>query len=181
MSPDLATAKQLVSDAGATGLKAEVIVQEGPTADIVGPAIQQAGTSIGLNITLKKLPTADWASANFSGIEPRPFDSMLNFWASDYPDLSGDLIVPFSNKFSNVEGFEDKDYDALVSKWAVAKTQSPEQADLLNQMQQLLADKMVKIPLYVDPTVFVHSSKITGYTQTKFWFYTNFAQEISGS
>lgn len=181
LTPDLERAKQLVQEAGAQGLAVELIVQEGPTADIVGPAIQQAGQSIGLNITLKKLPTADWASANFSGIEPRPFDAMLNFWASDYPDLSGDLVVPFSNKFSNVEGFSDPAYVKMVSDWSNAKTQSPEQAKLLIDMQKYLEDNTVKIPLYIDPTVFVHSTKITGYKQTKFWFYTNFAQSISGT
>jgi peptide/nickel transport system substrate-binding protein len=180
LTPDLDKARQLIDEAGAKGLQAEVIVQEGPTADIVGPAIQQAGDSIGLDIKIKKLPTADWAAANFSGIEPRPFDSMLNFWASDYPDLSGDLVVPFSNKYSNVEGFYDPAYQKLVDQWSKAKSQSDEAANLLIQMEQMLADQTVKIPLYVDPTVFVHSSNVGGYTQTKFWFYTNFAQDIKG-
>jgi peptide/nickel transport system substrate-binding protein len=181
VSPDLVAAKNLITDAGANGRKAEVIVQESPTADIVGPAIQQAGASIGLNITLKKLPTADWAAANFSGIEPRPFDSMLNFWAADYPDLSSDLIIPFSNKFSNVEGFDDPAYRDLENQWAASAPQSDAQAKILIQMQQMLADQTVKIPLYVDPTIFVHSKKIGGYVQTKFWFYQNFAQDISGN
>jgi peptide/nickel transport system substrate-binding protein len=181
LTPDLATAKQLIKNAGAEGLKIEVIVQESPTADIVGPAIQQAGTAIGLDISIKKLPTADWAAANFSGIQPRPFDSMLNFWAADYPDMSADLVIPFSNEFSNVEGFDDPDYKALQDAWTEADPQSDAAATALIAMQKMLADKTVKIPLYVDPTIFVHSAAIGGYTQTKFWFYQNFAQQLSGS
>ena len=180
LTPDLETAKKLIAEAGAQGLKAEVIVQESPTADIVGPAIQQAGASIGLAISIKKLPTADWAAANFSGIEPRPFDSMLNFWAADFPDLSADLITPFSSKFSNVEGFEDPAYNDLLAQWSQTAAQSDAQADVLIKMQKLLVDKTVKIPLYVDPTVMVHSKKITGYNQTKFWFYQNFAASLAG-
>ena len=181
LTPDLTTAKQLIKDANAEGLKIEVIVQESPTADIVGPAIQQAGTAIGLDISIKKLPTADWAAANFSGIEPRPFNSMLNFWAADYPDMSADLVIPFSNEFSNVEGFDDPAYKALEDAWTQADPQSDAAATALIAMQQMLADKTVKIPLYVDPTIFVHSKKIGGYTQTKFWFYQNFAQQLSGN
>jgi peptide/nickel transport system substrate-binding protein len=180
LSPDLETAKKLIAEAGAQGLKAEVIVQESPTADIVGPAVQQAGANIGLAITIKKLPTADWAAANFSGIEPRPFDSMLNFWAADFPDLSADLITPFSSKFSNVEGLDDSEYNALQAQWSATAAESDAQADVLIKMQKLLVDKTVKIPLYVDPTVMVHSKKITGYTQTKFWFYQNFAASLAG-
>lgn len=181
LTPDLEAAKQLVKDAGAEGLKIEVIVQESPTADIVGPAIQQAGAAIGLDIAIKKLPTADWAAANFSGIQPRPFDSMLNFWAADYPDLSADLLIPFSNEFSNVEGFSDPAYTELQAAWVAAAPQSDAAADALIAMQHMLADQMVKIPLYVDPTIFVHSNKIGGYTQSKFWFYQNFAQQLSGN
>jgi peptide/nickel transport system substrate-binding protein len=180
LKPDLETAKKLIADAGAQGLEAEVIVQESPTADIVGPAIQQAGASIGLNIAIKKLPTADWAAANFSGIEPRPFDSMLNFWAADFPDLSADLVTPFSSKFSNVEGLDDPEYNALQAEWTKSEAQSNAQADILIKMQKLLVDKTVKIPLYVDPTVMVHSKSIQGYKQTKFWFYQNFAASLSG-
>lgn len=181
LTPDIETAKKLIAEAGAQGLKAEVIVQESPTADIVGPAIQQAGATIGLDIVIKKLPTADWAAANFSGVEPRPFDSMLNFWAADYPDLSADLTIPFSSKFSNVEGFEDPDYRALEAEWAKSKPEGDEQAGILIKMQQMIVDKTVKIPLYVDPTIMVHSKSIGGYTQTKFWFYQNFAAEIGGN
>lgn len=181
LTPDLKKAKELIKAAGAEGLKAEVIVQESPSADIVGPAIQQAGATIGLDITIKKLPTADWAAANFSGIEPRPFDSMLNFWAADFPDLSGVLITPFSSKYSNVEGYEDPEYRALEAQWAKTEFQSDEQAELLIKMQKMLVEKTVKIPLYVDPTVMVHSKKIGGYQQTKFWFYQNFAANLSGN
>ena len=181
LNPDVEQAKALIAEAGAEGLKAEVIVQESPTADIVGPAIQQAGASIGLDITIKKLPTADWAAANFSGIEPRPFDSMLNFWAADYPDLSADLVVPFSNKYSNVEGWDDPAYRALEDTWTKTAAESDEQAKALTDMQQMLVDQTVKIPLYVDPTIQTQSTKIGGYAQTKFWFYQNFAQAISGN
>jgi peptide/nickel transport system substrate-binding protein len=181
LTPDLEQAKALIAEASAEGLKAEVIVQESPTADIVGPAIQQAGASIGLDISIKKLPTADWAAANFSGIEPRPFDSMLNFWAADYPDLSADIVIPFSNQYSNVEGWDDPAYRALEDAWTKTAPDSDEQAKALTDMLQMLVDQTVKIPLYVDPTVQTQSSKIGGYTQTKFWFYQNFAQAISGN
>ncbi len=181
LTPDLTEANRLIADAKAQGLKLEVIVQESPTADIVGPAIQQAGASIGLDITIKKLPTADWAAANFSGIEPRPFDSMLNFWAADYPDLSADLVIPFSNKYSNVEGYLDPAYQTLQDTWISTAAETEAQANALLDMQKMLVDQTVKIPLYVDPTIQTQSTKIGGYTQTKFWFYQNFAQEISGN
>jgi len=181
LSPDIETAKKLITQSGAQGSKAEVIVQESPTADIVGPAIQQAGATIGLNISIKKLPTADWAAANFSGIEPRPFDSMLNFWAADYPDLSADLLIPFSSKFSNVEGFEDPEFRKLEAEWAKTAPESDAQAEILIKIQRLLVDKTVKIPLYVDPTIMVHNKSLGGYNQTKFWFYQNFAAQLSGS
>jgi peptide/nickel transport system substrate-binding protein len=175
LSPDLTTARKLIADAGAQGKKAEIIVQESPTADIVGPAIQQAGASIGLQITIKKLPTADWATVNFSGQEPRPVDAILNFWAADFPDYSAVLITPFSNIYSNFEGFDDPAYRAIEAKWALSAPQSSEQAELLIQMLNVLVDKTIKIPLYVDPLIMVHSKKIGGYTETKFWFYQNFA------
>ena len=124
------------------------MVQESPTVDIVGPAIQQAGASIGLKISIKKLPTADWAAINFSGQEPRPVDAILNFWAADFPDYSAVLITPFSNVYSNFEGFMDPAYQAVGDKWAVSAPESDAQADLLIQMLNILVDKNIKIPLY---------------------------------
>jgi peptide/nickel transport system substrate-binding protein len=181
LSPDLETAKKLIAEAGAQGRKGEVIIQESPTADIVGPAIQQAGASIGLQITIKKLPTADWAAVDFSGKEPRPVDSILNFWAADFPDYSADLITPFSNIYGNFEGFMDADYRAIEDKWALSAPQSDEQADLLIQMINILVERNIKIPLYVDPLVMVHSKQIGGYRETKFWFYQNFAAGLHGN
>jgi peptide/nickel transport system substrate-binding protein len=181
LSPDLGTAKKLITEAGADGKAGEVVVQESPTADIVGPAIQQAGASIGLHISIKKLPTADWASVNFSGQEPRPVDAILNFWAADFPDYSAVLITPFSNVYSNFEGFMDPSYRVIEDKWALTAPESKEQADLLIQMLNMLVEKAVKIPLYVDPLLMVHSKQVTGYTETKFWFYQNFAASLHGN
>ena len=106
---------------------------------------------------------------------------MLNFWAADYPDLSADLVIPFSNKYSNVEGYLDPAYQTLQDTWISTAAETEAQANALLDMQKMLVDQTVKIPLYVDPTIQTQSTKIGGYTQTKFWFYQNFAQEISGN
>jgi peptide/nickel transport system substrate-binding protein len=181
LTPDVAGATALVTAAGAQGLKAEVIMQESPTADIVGPAIQQAGASIGLDITIKKMPTSDFYTLSTSGTEPRPFDSLLNYWAADYPDPSALLVVPLSNKYSNVEGWNDASFQTLQNQWLAADPESDAAAQALIGMQKMLTDQTVYIPLYVDPLLEVHNQRIGGYAQTEVWYYQGFAQSLSGN
>lgn len=180
VTPDLQTAKQLVNEAGATGTKLTIVVLEGPTADIVAPAIQQAGTSIGLDVTIKKLPGPDFFAESFSGKLPRTYDAMLNFWAPDFPDLSGIIVNQFASPFNNVEGYEDPAYRDLEKQWAQTENLSNAQADVLIKMQAMLIDKTVKIPLYVDPLVMVTTKKIGGYAATKLFYYQDFIRQLSG-
>lgn len=179
-SPNLEKAKQLISDAGAAGAKVTILVLESPTADIVGPAIQQAGTSIGLDVTIKKLPGADFFGEEFSGKLPRTYDAMLNFWAPDFPDLSGIIVNQFASKYNNVFGYEDPAYRDLEKQWAQAANQSDAQANALVKMMAMLIDKSVEIPLYVDPLVTVTSKKIGGYGTTKLFYYQDFIVHMSG-
>ena len=180
LSPDLQKAKQLIIDAGATGANVTILVLESPTADVVAPAIQQAGTSIGLNVTIKKLDPADFSTEEFSGKLPRTYDAMLNYWAPDFPDLSGIIVNQFASSFNNVFGYEDPAFRALEAQWSQAPNQSETQAAALIAMTQMLINKSVEIPLYVDPLVTVTSKKISGYTTTKLYYYQDYILHFSG-
>jgi len=178
LSPDVAQAKQLVAAAHAQGETVTIGVLASGTNDIVGPAIAQAGKSVGLNVVIKNLAPSVYFPENFSGKEPRTYDGLLNFWAADYPDPAADLVTPFGSKYSNVEGWFNKGYDALTKRYFNSKPQSAASARILVQMMTTLINKTVKIPLYVDPLIDVRKSSIKGYRITKVYFYQQFLKEL---
>jgi peptide/nickel transport system substrate-binding protein len=180
VSPDVSGGTKLVQAAGAKGKTVTIGVLASGTNDIVGPVIAQAGKSVGLNVVIKKLAPNDYFPENFSGKLPRTYDGLLNFWAADYPDPAADLVTPFGSKFSNVEGWLSKPYDALTARYLASKPESPQSAQILAQMMTMLIDQTVKIPLYVDPLIDVRSSSVHGYRISKMYFYQQFLKELRG-
>jgi peptide/nickel transport system substrate-binding protein len=181
LKPDVSGAKKLVAAAGANGTAVTIGVLASGTNDIVSSAITQAGQAIGLKIVIKKLAPNAYFPENFSGKLPRTYDGLLNFWAADYPDPAADLITPFGSKFSNVEGWLNPQYDALTKRYYGSKAESPQEAKILAQMEKMLVDRTVKIPLYVDPLIQVSRKALGGYRETKMYFYQQFAKMLTST
>lgn len=181
LKPDISGAKKLVAAAGANGTPVTIGVLASGTNDIVSSAITQAGQAIGLKIVIKKLAPNAYFPENFSGKLPRTYDGLLNFWAADYPDPAADLITPFGSKFSNVEGWLNPQYDALTKRYYGSKAESPREAKILAQMEKMLVDRTVKIPLYVDPLIQVSRKALGGYRETKMYFYQQFAKMLTST
>jgi peptide/nickel transport system substrate-binding protein len=183
-SPDVAQAKSLMTESGTSGQTAEIGILASGTADTVSAALIQAGQSIGLNVKMVKLPPSAYFPENFSGKLPRTYDALVNFWAPDFADPASELIPPFASRFSDVEGFEKTAmwpaYKALEAKWRVSQNGSADQANILGDMENQLINDTVKIPLYVDPLVQIHSKSIGGYTQTKLYYYQPWLLYMSG-
>jgi peptide/nickel transport system substrate-binding protein len=181
VTPDIAGAKKLVAQAHAAGTKITIAGLAGNTTDTIGAELQQAGTQVGLDVKVLKLPSSAFFAESFSGKEPRTYDGLLNFWAPDFPDPSALLVPVFGTTFSNVEGYEDPAYRALEAQWSTTKDGSLAQAQVLGKMEQMLIAKTVKIPLTVAQLVQVHAKSFGGYQETKMLPYQPFILYISGN
>lgn len=180
VTPDIAAAKKLIQQANAAGTKVTIAALSGGSIATVAAELQQAGAAIGLNITVRKLPSSDFFAESFSGKEPRTYDALLNFWMPDFPDYSALLVPPFGSVYSNVEGYFSPAYKALENKWAATENESLAQAQALAAMQQMLIVQTVKIPLYTNPLVQVHKTTFGGYTNTMMNIYQPFMLYMHG-
>ncbi|MDQ8047071.1 MAG: ABC transporter substrate-binding protein [Solirubrobacteraceae bacterium] len=147
---DVARAKQLVQDAGATG-KTIVLVYHTtfslfPT---VANAVAAAGKEIGLNVQLRPQPFAKAVSVYFNPKARKGYDLAIypeTPQTSDPTELAESLTTGNAQNFGE---YSNPQYDALVDR-AVGESDKAQRADTLVQAQAILTKDLPWIPL-VEP------------------------------
>ena len=173
-SPQTAEAKALLEKSGFAGATVKIIFLSGSVGDTIAAALQSAGKDIGLNVEVVKATSAEFFAEAWSGKYPRTYDAISIFFAPDIPDPSGLLIPPYGSEFANQQGWSSEEFDAIREEWGTAKNGSPEQADALIRMEQLIVREQVNIPLNIQPLVVVTRSWMSGYTPTPLYYYQPF-------
>jgi peptide/nickel transport system substrate-binding protein len=171
VTPNIAAAKKLISQAHATGETVTIAVETSLTSDTVSAALQQIGQSIGLNVKINKLTPSSFGNVSYSATCPRQVNALLNWWNPDFPAPSAEIVPPLASNFSNVSCYFSKTFDALRTKWAATANGSVAQANATIAMMKQLTKDDVYIPLYSDPLVMVQPSGLSGYTQTQVFVY----------
>jgi peptide/nickel transport system substrate-binding protein len=181
VTPNLKKAKALIIQAKATGETVTIGVEDSLTSDTVSAALEQVGTSIGLNVKIVKLTPDAFGNVSYSATCPRTYDALLNWWNPDFPAPSAEIVPPLASNYSDVSCYFSSTFNALRNKWAASTNGTVAQANDTIAMIKELTDADVYMPLYVDPLVMVEPSNLTGYTQTQVFVYQDFPDQVSFS
>jgi peptide/nickel transport system substrate-binding protein len=160
---DVAKAKQLVTDAGATGK--EIVI--GTSSEInslltAANAIRQAAVSIGMKARLKSVSAANYI--NFF-TDPKAREGVDGFLTVNYPDyadpaaLYNTVVMPDGSQ--NYDGFEDPRITAAMNE-ARETTDQAERAQLTAKAGDLIMETLPWIPLAAPNTIVVMDKRITG-------------------
>ncbi|WP_431901978.1 ABC transporter substrate-binding protein [Nonomuraea sp. bgisy101] len=178
---DLAQAKQLVQQAGATGKKVVVATSPiGPDVSLLATAVQAAGTEIGLNVELKTI-APDAYTALFSDPKAREaVDLFPNTYYLSVTDPLANYSLFRTGDFENYTGFSDPAYDKLVDQ-ALAEYDPAKRAVLTAQLQKLETDQALWIPVAEWPTTMFLNNRITGAPTSISYMYYPWAADVGAA
>ncbi|MFE2014485.1 ABC transporter substrate-binding protein [Streptomyces sp. NPDC059491] len=178
---DLAKARALIKEAGATGKTLTVATSSiGQDVSLLATAVQAAGTQIGLKINLKTIaPNAFTAlftdPAAREGIDMFP----LTYYDSITDPL--DLLTNFrTGAYLNFAGYSDKEYDSLVEQ-ATAVYPHDQRLKIEAELQKKAAEQLLWIPVAEWPTAVFLNERITGAPTTIAYMYYPWAADVGAA
>ncbi|HEV3070130.1 MAG TPA: ABC transporter substrate-binding protein [Solirubrobacteraceae bacterium] len=183
-TPNVAAARKLVEEAGNPKSAMTIGIQQGDSQSAaVATAIQSAAKSIGLNMQVKALPTAQYVELIFSEKARAGID-----WTTgnnNYIDQAEPLQVLYywgrSNSPYNLDGFAEKEVDSLFAQ-ARAQAEPEQRAALAVRALQLWVKPVNNIPLYIYPERLFMNKRITGAPSSFSTFlYYPWAAELGGT
>ncbi|CAB4589523.1 MAG: hypothetical protein F2534_18875 [Actinobacteria bacterium] len=161
--PDLEEAKRLVEEAGATGQTVRLgMSSELNSINVQAGEFQRALESIGMQAELVSVSAANYI--NFF-IDPAAREGVDGFFTVNYPNyadpigLYATMVAPDGSQAYN--GFDDPAAVDLVAQIRQA-TDPAEQAALTVELQSIIMDEMLWVPIVAPTNVLVMSSEITG-------------------
>ncbi|WP_214318340.1 ABC transporter substrate-binding protein [Nonomuraea sediminis] len=181
VAPDLAKAKQLIKEAGATGKKVVVATSPiGPDVSLLATAVQAAGTQIGLRVELKTI-APDAYTALFSDPQARAaVDLFPNTYYLSVTDPLAGYALFRTGDFENYTGFSDPAYDKLVDR-ALAEYDPAKRAALTAELERKEVDQALWIPVAEWPTTMFLGNRITGAPTTISYMYYPWAADVGAA
>lgn len=179
-SQDLAKARQLIKQAGATG-KGGVLMVSSTEEQQTAIAVQAAAAQIGLKLSIDQVPGAQQANLlNTSG--PRTYSAFIYNWGYDISDPAEALDLSFlsTSTVGNYSQYRNAAMDAALNKQITLQNTS-ERADLLIEAQSLINQGQVWVPLYQINTLLALASNLGGYQINPLWYWDNWAADLSGT
>jgi peptide/nickel transport system substrate-binding protein len=177
-APDIAQARQLIKQAGATGDTITLATSPiGPDTDLLPVIMQAAGQEIGLDIVLKTV-SPDGYTALFSDAQARQGIDM--FPETYYLSISDpyDLLSAFqSGDFQNYAGFTDPAYNSLINQ-AVGTYDTTRRLAIEAKANQLADQQLPWIPVAEWPDAVFMNKKITGAPTTIAYMYYPWAMDV---
>ncbi len=161
--PDLEAAKQLVVDAGAAGQTVR-IGMSGELAAIQSEAgeFQRAIESIGMKADLVSVSAANYI--NFF-IDPAARQGVDGFFTVNYSNTADPLSLYVSmigaEGTQAYNGYADPQAVALLDR-ARAEADDTKRAELVVQLQTMITDEMLWIPIVAPTTTLVMNAELTG-------------------
>lgn len=162
LTRDIAGAKALIAEAGATGKPVVMATSTlTPEIGVIANAVQSAGREIGLDVTLRPV-APDAYTALFSDPEARTgLDLMMTTNYDSTPDPLEFYGILATGNFSNYGGYSNPAYDRLVDQ-AGATADPAARCAVTAQLQRIAVDELVWIPLYEVPNSLFLNSRVTG-------------------
>ncbi|MEV5975005.1 ABC transporter substrate-binding protein [Streptomyces sp. NPDC051921] len=180
-APDLAKAKALVKEAGATGKTLTVATSSiGQDVSLLATAVQSAGAQIGLDVRLKTIaPNA--FTALFTDPEAREGIDMFPLTYYDSITDPLDLLTSFkTGAYLNFAGYSDKTYDAGVER-ATAEYDPDKRLVIETELQKHAAEQLLWIPVAEWPTAVFLNKRITGAPTTIAYMYYPWAADVGAA
>jgi len=157
---DPAAAKARLGEAGfGRGLELELLIGQEPLAVTLAQAIQQDLAQVGVKVTLKQMPGAtahDLIAAGEGQI-------YLNWWYPVQPDPA-DLVnnLYMTDAANNLDFYSNPQVDELARQ-ALAEQDREQRMSLYRQIEQILMDDAVHVPLIAGVSFYMHSPRIQGF------------------
>jgi peptide/nickel transport system substrate-binding protein len=175
---DVAAAKKLVEEAGATGK--EVVIATAPMGNdfnIISQGTAAALTSIGMKPKIVTVTPAQF-SALFSDPSARKgIDMFYTSWYLSTPDPLEMYAVLQTGQFSNYGNWSDPEFDKVVSQ-AIATQDPEERAKLSGQAQKIANEQLPWLPLFTVPMTLFLGKKVTGVAPSVAFLYYPWAATI---
>lgn len=177
---DLAEAKKLVKEAGATGKKVVFSTASLSAAfDIETRAIASAAKEIGLAPEIRTMSNDKYTTL-FSDPEARKgTDLVLTSWYLSSTEPLEMYSVLREGDFSNYGGWVNKQYDKLVNQ-AIGIKDPDQRAKVTAQAAKIASDQVVWGPLYETVTSMWLGKRITGADPSINYMYFPWAAKIGG-
>jgi peptide/nickel transport system substrate-binding protein len=159
---DVAKAKaELAQSSTPNGFSTTMIVGAGDTTEnALGQAIQASLGAIGIKVTLKPVDVTD-EFANYLG--KGNFDLGLNYYTSDIPDP--DEIVSFMVSGGFLVDYQNPKVTALADG-AARELDTTKRASMYAEMQRIVAEDAVWVPLYYAPYAYGADEDAAGFGVT---------------
>lgn len=180
--PDLEAAKQLVIDAGAEGQTVKIgMSSEIPALLVQGGEIQRALESIGLQAELVSKSAAEYISFF---IDPAAWSSVDGFFTVNYPDFADPLAIyatmvgPDGSQAFN--GYADPAAQDLIAR-ARVEVDDDARAALTVELQTLITDQMLWVPMVAPTQPLVLNKRLTGAPSTFSYMFGPWAAYLGGA
>lgn len=157
---DPEAAKQKLAEAGvSTGLTLELLIGEDPLASTVAQAIQQDLGQIGIQIEIKQASDTVVYDMMVAG----ETELFLNSWYMIQPDPA-DLInnLYMSGAGSNYDFYSNPKVDEL-GRQALAEQDRAKRLELYRQIEHILMEDAVHVPLFTGISFYLHNPRIQGF------------------
>ncbi|MDX8464630.1 ABC transporter substrate-binding protein [Mesorhizobium sp. VK23B] len=178
---DVAKAKQLVQDAGATGktvtigMSTSIAVTAG-----VSAAYQAAGKAIGIEVKLQSVSPENFINFFIDPNARKTVDAFPTLNFGDYPDPAGLMsTVVLPNASQNYANFSDDQLTKLLE--GARRTGDPEaRAKLVIQAQQRFNELLPWIPTVQPTNVLIMNNELSGAVASFAYINSSFADQLGG-
>ena len=180
-TPDLARAKELIKQAGATGKTVTIATSAiGQDVSLMATAVQAAGTEIGLDVKVRTI-APDAFSALFT--DPKAREGIDMFPETYYLSITDpmDLLSNFqTGNYQNYAGYSDPAYDKLLQQ-ATATDDPAQRLAIEAKLQQMAVQANLWIPVAEWPTALFLNKRITGAPTTISYLYYPWAADVGAA
>lgn len=175
---DLAAAKKLVEEAGATGKEITFVTAPiGQDFAVVSQATAAAAKSIGLKAKIDTVTPNQYSSLFADPSARKGVDLFYTVWDLSSSDPLEALSIFRTDEFPNYGNWSNKEYDDLVNQ--AVGTMDPKQRSVLTAKLQQIANKELPwLPLYSGPTVMFLGKKVTGLSPSITFLYFPWAAQL---
>ncbi|MFD7320392.1 ABC transporter substrate-binding protein [Streptomyces sp. NPDC059875] len=159
---DVAAAKKLVEEAGATGRKVTLVTSTlAPEISVVANAVQAAGKQIGLDVQLKAVAPEAYSSIFVDPNARKGLDLVITNGYDNTPDPLEFYQYLRTGDFGNYGNWSNAEYDAAFDR-ANAEPDPARRADLTAELQKIAVRELPIIPLYEAPFSVFLGNRVTG-------------------
>ncbi|MEU4269765.1 ABC transporter substrate-binding protein [Streptomyces sp. NPDC026092] len=159
---DVAAAKKLIEEAGATGRTVTLATSTlAPEISVVANAVQAAGKEIGLDVRLKSVAPEAYSSIFVDPTARAGLDLVVTNGYDNTPDPLEFYQYLRTGDFGNYGNWSNAEYDAAFDR-ANAEPDPARRADLTAELMKIAVRELPVIPLYEAPYSVFLGSRVTG-------------------